>query len=387
MNALLTHEIGSLAKPGWRVKAYAGRPVPPEDVDDARRWGERLGVEGHEDLVSLLREAPLPRDRRAEVARWSSVYGVRFLEAAGLDVVYDGEQQRSEMYNWAVAHAEGFEARGSVRSFDNKYYTKAAVTGPVSLSEPYHDEEFSLVGQVARAELKVPVTGPYTIGAWSFDEYHHREDDLRVPAATRREHRQQGRRRLVLELATRLIRPNLESLVNLGARWLQVDEPGASTEPDELELFAESFNASVDGLDAVFSTHLCFSDYELFFPAIEAMSGCQQYCVGFANDDTRDLGVSESARPGYQIIKRFRDLPYRPALGVGVLDIHTDFIEPPELVRDRILYAVEVFADPERIHVTPDCGLRTRTWEVAFAKLRNMVEGTRLAKSALGLPS
>jgi 5-methyltetrahydropteroyltriglutamate--homocysteine methyltransferase len=69
MNALLTHEIGSLAKPGWRVKAYAGRPVPPEDVDDARRWGERLGVEGHEDLVSLLREAPLPRDRRAEVAR------------------------------------------------------------------------------------------------------------------------------------------------------------------------------------------------------------------------------------------------------------------------------------------------------------------------------
>jgi 5-methyltetrahydropteroyltriglutamate--homocysteine methyltransferase len=191
----------------------------------------------------------------------------------------------------------------------------------------------------------------------------------------------------MLELATRLIRPNLESLIKLGARWLQVDEPGASTEPDELDLFVESFNTAVDGLEAMFSTHLCFSDYELFFPAIEAMSGCQQYCVGFANDDTRHLGVNESARPGYQIIKRFRDLPYRPALGIGVLDIHTDFIEPPELVRDRILYAVEVFGDPERIHVTPDCGLRTRTWEVAFAKLRNMVEGTRLAKSALGLPS
>ena len=387
MKALLTHEVGSLAKPGWRVKAYAGRPVPPEDVDDARRWGEQLGVEDHEELLGLLREAPLPRERRVEVARWSSVYGVRFLEAAGLDVVYDGEQQRSEMYNWAVAHASGFEARGSVRSFDNKYYTKAAVIGPVSLSEPYHDTELSLMRQVARAELKVPVTGAYTIGAWSFDEYHYREEDLRLPATARRERRQQGRRRLVLEMATRLIRPNLESLIKLGAGWLQIDEPGAATEPDELDLFVESFNASVDGLDAVFSTHLCFSDYELFFPAIEAMSGCRQYCVGFANDDTRDLGVSESARPGYQIIKRFRDLAYRPALGVGVLDIHTDFIEPPELVRDRVLYAVEVFGDPERIHVTPDCGLRTRTWEVAFAKLRNMVEGTRLAKSALGLPT
>ena len=68
-----------------------------------------------------------------------------------------------------------------------------------------------------------------------------------------------------------------------------------------------------------------------------------------------------------------------------MLDIHTDFVEPPELVRDRILYAADVFGDPSRIHVTPDCGLRTRSWDVAYRKLRNMVEGTQLAKSALGM--
>jgi len=43
----------------------------------------------------------------------------------------------------------------------------------------------------------------------------------------------------------------------------------------------------------------------------------------------------------------------------------------------------EVFGDPERIHVCPDCGLRTRSWEVAYDKLRNMVEGTKLAEQAL----
>ena len=85
------------------------------------------------------------------------------------------------------------------------------------------------------------------------------------------------------------------------------------------------------------------------------------------------------------MIAKFRDLPYRPALGLGVLDIHTDFIEPPELVRDRILYAVDVFGDPRRIQVTPDCGLRTRSWDVAYRKLQNMVEGTLLAKKDLGL--
>ena len=178
---------------------------------------------------------------------------------------------------------------------------------------------------------------------------------------------------------------DLEALIALGARWIQIDEPGGSTGPDELDLFVESFNESVDGLSGAFSTHLCFSDYDLFFPAIEGMTGCRQFAVGFANYDSRDLGVSDDARPGYRVIGKFRDLPYRPALGLGVLDIHTNFIEPPELVRDRILYAVEVFGDPARIHVMPDCGLRTRSWDVAFGKLQNMVAGVQLAKGSLGL--
>jgi 5-methyltetrahydropteroyltriglutamate--homocysteine methyltransferase len=113
------------------------------------------------------------------------------------------------------------------------------------------------------------------------------------------------------------------------------------------------------------------------------MSGCRQYCVGFANYDSRELGTSATDRPGYEVISKFRDLSYDPILGLGVLDIHTDFVESPELVRDRILHAVEVFGDPARIHVCPDCGLRTRSWEVAYDKLRVLTEGVHLAEEAL----
>jgi len=65
-----------------------------------------------------------------------------------------------------------------------------------------------------------------------------------------------------------------------------------------------------------------------------------------------------------------------------VVDIHTNFVEPAELVRDRVVYAAELLG-PERISVNPDCGLRTRSWDVAYEKLANMVEGTRLAEEAL----
>src|SRR6266508_1763506 len=159
--------MGSLAKPGWRVKAYGGKPVSEPDIVDAAAWGKKLLVPGHDELLDLLRRAPLQsQEDRVEVARWSSRYGVRFLESAGLDVVYDGEQQRSEMYQWAVAHANGFEFKGTVRSWDNKYYSKAAVTGEISLEEPYHNDEFGFLTGVAEADLKVPITGAYTLADW-----------------------------------------------------------------------------------------------------------------------------------------------------------------------------------------------------------------------------
>jgi 5-methyltetrahydropteroyltriglutamate--homocysteine methyltransferase len=383
---LLTHEVGSLDKPGWRVKAYAGKKLEDKALEEARNWGERIGVPGYGELLDLLRQSPLTTpEQKDQVKKWSSRYGLRMQESAGLDAVYDGEQQRTEMYAWAVAHTNGFEWRGSVRAFDNKYYSKAAVTGPLSLKEAYHNEEFAFLKDVAKAELKVPITGAYTIADWSFDERYFQDHDLTHAHGERRARRHEARRQFVVDVSRDMIRPNVEALIDLGARWIQIDEPGGSTEPDELDLFTESFNESVQGLNAVFSTHLCFSDYNLFFPGIEAMTQCRQFCVGFANYDGRELGVSAEARPGYAVIEKFRDLSYKPSLGIGVLDIHTDFIEPPELVRDRILYSVEVFGDPARIQVTPDCGLRTRSWDVAYRKLQNMVEGTRMAKRSLGL--
>ena len=149
---LLTHEVGSLDKPGWRVKAYAGKPLDDKDLEEARTWGERLQVPEYERLLDLLRHAPFSKEQKTELQRWSSLYAVRLEESAGLDVVYDGEQQRTEMYDWAVSHANGFERRGSVRAFDNKYYSKAAVVGAISLGSPFHNAEFSYLVSVAEAE-------------------------------------------------------------------------------------------------------------------------------------------------------------------------------------------------------------------------------------------
>jgi 5-methyltetrahydropteroyltriglutamate--homocysteine methyltransferase len=63
--------------------------------------------------------------------------------------------------------------------------------------------------------------------------------------------------------------------------------------------------------------------------------------------------------------------------------VHVDEIESPELVEERIKYATKLLGDPERIYVNPDCGLRTRSWDVAYAKLSNIVKGAALARQSL----
>src|SRR5919202_3141507 len=152
----VTREIGSLAKPGWRVKAIAGRPVDERDVQEARRWGERLGID-HEGLTEILRKGEdFSAGERAAIQDYAALYGIRLLESSGLDVVYDGEQRRSEMYDHAVRHARGFEARGTVRSFDNKYYTKAAVTEKPLVDTVYDLEEYEFVRSHTDRVVKVP---------------------------------------------------------------------------------------------------------------------------------------------------------------------------------------------------------------------------------------
>jgi len=375
----VTREIGSLAKPPWRVKAFAGRPLDASDVDHARSWSGRLGIAGHEELTALLERGSFEASDLATIDDWAARYAIALLERAGLDVVWDGEQRRTEMYDHVIRHARGFESRGLVRSFDNKYYEKAACVASPSIDGAYDVDEYRFVARSSDREPKAPFTGPYTIVDWSYDEHYAPRARLGSGRAAAAE----ARRRFVREVADQVVRPNVAGVVDAGAGWVQIDEPAATTRPDEVPLVVEGFNASLRGVEARASLHICYSDYRCLWPHVLGLEECFELQLEFANRDSRDLGTRADQRPGYVETLNLFKRHGGPAVGLGVLDIHSDFVEPAELVRDRILYAVDVLDDPARIAVNPDCGLRTRRWEITYEKLARMVEGTRLAEAAL----
>ncbi len=326
-------EIGSIKKPDYLIRSYGNN-----DYDVLKK--------------RALRET------------------IEMMESTGIDNIgIGGEMYRWEMYENHVDHLDGFVYYGRVRSFDNKYYKKASVVSEIGRKSSAYLEEFLDAQEISKKDLKIPITGPYTLMDWSFNDYYKSREDFGIALA-------------------KIVR---EEIIDLKNNWskgdilrIQIDEPAASTHPGEVSLFVKIFNESVKNIgDVKISTHICYSkDYRTLYPEILDMK-TTQLALEFSNRDTELLGTTDESRKGFSIIKDFIDYGENREIGIGVIDVHTDFIEPPELVRDRILY-VSKFYDLNKILINPDCGLRTRSREVAYKKLRSMVEGTKMAEKALG---
>ncbi|MHB8566670.1 MAG: uroporphyrinogen decarboxylase/cobalamine-independent methonine synthase family protein [Nitrososphaerales archaeon] len=400
-----TQEIGSIAKPGWRVKGVTAEgKITPKDIEEAEHWGKFLNVASYENLISILKKrsmrTPSTEEERNAIRDYSVKYVLALFRKVNLDRVYSGEQWRVEMYEHLVKNIEGFKLLGSVHSFDYKYFTKGAIVEVPKFSHPIHLEEFEFIKKNTDREIKIPITGPYTVVDWSFNEFYETQARERSRAERRIDLRKayfEARRNFILDLVRNVLRPEVKNLIDNGAKWIQIDEPAITTGPDdvEMELYVEATNELTRGFSCIFSVHNCYSDYRLLSRYAPQLKDVTQLALEFANRDSSDLGLSAKARPGYGDLKLFEEAGYTGSFGLGVTHVHDytgnpgngavlegrSIIESAKLVRDRILYAAKILKGPSRISVNPDCGLRTRSWDVTYRKLQVMDEGTKLARA------
>ncbi len=127
------------------------------------------------------------------------------------------------------------------------------------------------------------------------------------------------------------------------------------------------------------STHSADVDYAELMPLLfEIEAGNFYIQMASEADKPRVLGIiREHAKPNQNIF-------------IGVIDPIDPRVETPEEVCERLLEAAD-FISPDRLGSTDDCGFSpfaddvSTAREVAFAKIRARVEGTRLASDKLGV--
>ncbi len=319
---LPTTSVGSFPKPAYitsaRAKAARGELSP-------------------EELKQLERRA---------VEHW-----IRLQEELDMDVLVDGEMYRGDMVTYFSEHLEGFAISGLVRSYGNRYYRKPIAVGPAGRKSDITIDWWRFAQSLTDRPVKGMLTGPYTIADWSFNEYYP------------------TREAFVMDLA-QVVREEAHALEKAGATFIQIDEPAASTRPEEMKLASRALGVVTKGLQATTITHICYGEFAEVF------------------DELVNLPVTmldlETAQAGYGLLDEFRRHPTDKLLSMGVLDVHTHRVETVEEIVAGIRKGLEVFS-PERLYIGPDCGLKTRTEEESVAKLRNMMAAVKQVRAEEGL--
>ncbi|MEM7014487.1 MAG: methionine synthase, partial [Verrucomicrobiota bacterium] len=179
-----------------------------------------------------------------------------------------------------------------------------------------------------------------------------------------------------------LVRDELVALVDAGCEEICVDEPSMSCYgyKEDTKRFVEIFNRTVEPVvgKTRLCTHLCFGNFK------GHAVGYRRYAPLFP--DFLDLKVDElhleMASREYAELDVIGEVAKRMDVAVGVIDVKSYFIEPPEFIAERVRECLK-HAPADRLVFAPDCGLsQTARW-AAKKKLANMVAGVEMVRAEL----
>ncbi|RZN60988.1 methionine synthase [Methanonatronarchaeum sp. AMET6-2] len=265
---------------------------------------------------------------------------IREHQRAEIEILNDGEMRREEMVEYFAEMIPGYEFHGPVRVWGNNYFNKPSVVEELGDPEPMLVDEFKFTKDVVDEDsyIKIPITSPYTIAEWSFNEVYNKED-------------------LIYRLAE-IINREIKLLEEAGARCIQIDEPALSTRPEDMEIIKEAVSIVTDGvnLDKIIM-HACYGDFSTIYPEMLEFD-VDQFSLEFANNEYESLDI-------------FSEYDFTKEIGYGCIDVHNKEIESVQQIKNDIKKGFEVF-EPEKMWINPDCGVKLLPRETAYKKLSNM---------------
>ena len=334
--------VGSLPKPSWLAAPNMLRAP----------W-RLTGAELHEAQQDAIRLAILDQ------------------EAAGLDVVTDGEAARRH-YIWGfLAGLTGIDTErlGCKRSRGGRYSETtevARLVGPVEHRTPVFVDACRLSRALTRRRLKVTLPGPMTIADSVADEYYGWD------AKT-----------LAMHFAG-ILNAEARALVDAGADVIQIDEPCFNIYLDDVQAWGlEALEACLDRVSATRAVHICYGYGTPLVIAWKSRNtdwGHYGVTLPLLARSSVDQVSVECAASGVDLAV-LRELTGKDVL-LGVIDVGSEEIEPVETVAERIRRGLEHVPAP-RLKPCTDCGLVPRSRESARGKMRALAAGTAVVRAEL----
>jgi len=335
--------------------ALVGSYPQPEWLIDRARLAERFPPRVRARELWRIREPLL-----AEAQDDATVLAIRAQEAAGLDIITDGEIRRESYSNRFATALEGVDVDNPGTALDRSGHPNPVprVVGRIRRRHPVEVDDLRFLRRHTDRAVKMTVPGPFTMSQQAQVEHYG------------------GSRELAAMDYAAAVNEEIRDLFAAGADIVQIDEPYMQARPDDARSYGlRALNRALEGVHGTTAVHICFGyaaiihDRPAGYSFLPELAGCSCAQVSIETAQSNLDCAVLSRLVGKKII-------------LGVIDLADQNIETPETVAARIRRALPYVA-AEDIVVAPDCGMKYLPRDVAFGKMQAMVAGARIAREQL----
>jgi 5-methyltetrahydropteroyltriglutamate--homocysteine methyltransferase len=333
--------VGSYPQPEWLIDRgkLAGRFPPRVRAQELWRIPEPWLDEAQNDATLLA---------------------IRAQEEAGLDIITDGEIRRESYSNRFATALEGVDIDNPGSALDRSGHPNPVprIVGKIRRKHPVEVQDLLFLRKNTNKQVKITVPGPFTMSQQAQNDFYKSEEEAAMDYAA-------------------AVNAEIKDLFAAGADIVQVDEPYMQARPEKARQYGlKALNRALENVSGETAVHICFgyaaiihqrpSGYS-FLPELAGCS-CRQVSIETAQSglDTAVLGKL----PGKNIM-------------VGCIDLSDMTVETPQKVAERVRKALK-HVKPEAVILAPDCGMKYLPREVAFGKMKAMVEAAKLLRAEYG---
>jgi 5-methyltetrahydropteroyltriglutamate--homocysteine methyltransferase len=332
-----TSLVGSYPQPEWLIDRakLAGR-FPPR-------------VRAKE----LWRVAPEFLDQAQDDA---TLIAIRDQERAGLDIITDGEMRRESYSNRFATALDGVDMENHGTALDRSGHPNPVprVVGRIQRRHAVETRDVAFLRANTDRKIKITVPGPFTMAQQAQNDFYKDEAEMAHDYAV-------------------AVNAEIKDLFAAGADYVQVDEPYMQARPEKARAYGlAALDRALEGVEGQTAVHICFG----YAAIIHARPTGYSFLPELCKCCVRQISIETAqSKLDTSVLKNFPD----QTIILGVIDLASHKVETPEIVAERIRRALP-HIDPARIILAPDCGMKYLPRDVAFGKMRAMVEGAAIVR-------
>jgi 5-methyltetrahydropteroyltriglutamate--homocysteine methyltransferase len=289
----------------------------------------------------------------------ATILAIRDQERAGLDIITDGEIRRESYSNRFATALDGVDIDNPGVALDRSGHPNPVprVVGKIRRRHAVEVRDVAFLRANTDRPIKMTVPGAFTMAQQAQDDFYKDEVALALDYGD-------------------AVNAEIKDLFAAGADIVQIDEPYMQARPEKAKKFGvEVLNRALAGVTGTTAVHICFG----YAAIIHERPSGYSFLPELAGAAARQVSI-ETAQSHLDCAVLGR-LPGKTIL-LGVIDLADMTVETPATVAERIRRGLAHVA-PERVVVAPDCGMKYLPREIAFGKMRAMVDGAAIVRQEL----